>query len=251
MTALDWLTARPVAHRGLHDRAQGRIENSLSAVAAAIERGFSVEVDLQGSADDIAMVFHDDTLDRLTDETGPLHARQAEALRRITLAGTGDHIPSLADLLALVDGRIGLVLEVKSRFRPDPALIDNIVATLAGYRGPVAIMSFDPDIVAEFRRRAPTLTRGIVACATSPRDPEWRRLTLMDRFILRHLLHAPRSRPDFVAYDVAALPAIATLVMRGLFKKPILTWTVRTGADRARAGRWADQIIFEGFVPDA
>ena len=127
----------------------------------------------------------------------------------------------------------------------------SVVETLADYDGPVALMSFDPEIVAAIRHQAPNIPRGIVACATSPRDPEWRRLTLMDRFILRHLLHAPRTRPDFVAYDIDALPTLASLALRAFFARPLLTWTVRDERQRDRAARWADQIIFEGFRPDA
>ena len=85
MAELYWLK-RPIAHRGLHDAAKGIVENSASAVSAAMGKGFAIEVDLQCAADDMPIVFHDDTLDRLTSETGPVAARTAEALSEHSLA---------------------------------------------------------------------------------------------------------------------------------------------------------------------
>ncbi|MCW2307263.1 glycerophosphodiester phosphodiesterase family protein [Rhodobium gokarnense] len=252
MTAPAWLTARPVAHRGYHDAHAGRIENSLAAAAAAIGKGFSIEADLQLSADGVPMVFHDDTLDRLTEGRGPVGALTAAELSSIPLMdGGGDTIPTLKAFLDLVGGRVPLVLEMKSDMRRGAAIAGPVADVLAGYDGPVAVMSFDPEIVAAFKTLAPHLPRGITACATSPRDPEWRLLTLMERFALRHLLHAPRTRLDFIAYDIDALPAPAVSLMHRLFGTPVLTWTVRTTDQRRRAARHADQIIFEGFDPDA
>jgi glycerophosphoryl diester phosphodiesterase len=247
-----WLTARPVAHRGLHDAAAGRVENTLPAAAAAAARGYAIEVDLQLSADGEAMVFHDDTLDRLTDATGPLRARTAADLATVAIRGGDARIPTLDALLATVAGRVPLVLELKSDWsrRPAAALVARVVDRLAGYGGPAALMSFDPDIVAEVRRVAPHLTRGIVADRAD--DPaEYPGQSATERFALRHLLHAPRTRPDFVAYDVHALPMPAPTVLRRLFGRPLLTWTVRSLADLAWARGHADQIIFEGFDADA
>ncbi|PLX36834.1 MAG: glycerophosphodiester phosphodiesterase [Hyphomicrobiales bacterium] len=247
---ISWLTRRPVAHRGFHDKAAGRVENTLSAVDAAIERGFSIEVDLQASSDGVPMVFHDFTLDRLTDESGPLPARTAAQLNAIRISGTDDHIPTLAELLDRVAGRVGLVIEIKSDFRTPPVLIPAIAAQLRTYDGPAVVMSFDPRVVEGFRRNAPDLPRGIVAEKTEP-DEEWGDATAFQRFMLRHMLHAPWSRPHFVAYHVKALPAPGPWVMRKVFGKPLLTWTVRTAEDRATAARHADQMIFEGFDPEA
>ena len=67
MAAPDWLTARPIAHRGLHDRAASRPENTLAAARAAVAGGFAIECDVQLSADGEAMVFHDAALGRLTE----------------------------------------------------------------------------------------------------------------------------------------------------------------------------------------
>lgn len=246
-----WLTARPVAHRGLHDAAAGRLENTLPAATAAVARGFSIEVDLQLAADGEAVVFHDDSLDRLAAASGPVKARTAAELAAIPLKGTEARIPRLDELLAAVAGRVPLVLELKTDWSrdPHPPLVARVAAVLASYAGPAALMSFDPEIVAEIRRLVPERPRGIVADAA--RDPaEYPASSATERFVLRHLLHAPRTRPDFVAYDVDALPMPGPAILRRLFGRPLLTWTVRDARRLARGRAFADQVIFEGCDPD-
>ena len=251
MSAPAWLTARPIAHRGLHDASAGRIENSPSAVAAAVERGFAIEVDLQETADQGALVFHDNTLDRLTRETGPVRARALADLVGIAMRDGSDRLWDLDALLALVAGRVPLVIELKSLNARDGqrAFVKAVTERLAAYDGPVALKTFDPEMLANVRALAPAIPRGILAENT--RSDEWRRrFGLMERFILRNMLHWPRTRPDFISYGVHSLPAPAPWVLRNLFGVPVMTWTVRTADDRATAARHADQIVFEGFDPD-
>ena len=243
-----WLTARPVAHRGYHDRAAGRVENTLSAATAAVARGFAVECDVRLAADGEAVVFHDDTLDRLTTGTGPVGAKSLAELKATLLRDTDDRIPSLGELLATVAGAVPLFIELKSDGDGDRRIAPRIAGVLAGYTGRVAVMSFDPETMRAMRSLAPALPRGMVADRFD--NEESRSLSWRRRFALRNLLHAPTVRPDFIAYGVAALPANAPLLLRHL-GLPLLTWTVRTPADREVAHRYADQIIFEGFDPDA
>lgn len=245
-----WLTTRPIAHRGLHGRAAGRIENSLAAARAAVARGYAIECDVLLSADGEVVVFHDDTLDRLTAERGPVAARTMAELRAINLTGSTETIPSLGDLLGVIGGRVGLVIELKSTFgaRPETALAERVAATLAGYAGPVVTKSFDPRLVAAARRAMPGIAHGIVA--ERARDPvDYGGVGAVVRFALSHLLHAPWSRPDFVSYSIADLPALGPSIARSLFGRPVITWTVRTNADVAKAALHADQIVFEGFLP--
>ncbi len=246
MAELYWLK-RPIAHRGLHDAARSIIENSASAVTAAMGRGYAIEVDLQCAADHMPVVFHDATLNRLTGETGPVAARDVEALRAIPLKGSSDHILSLPDLLERVGGYVPLVLEVKSTWARDGKFEANIAQALKPYTGPVAVMSFDPYSVAAFRALAPSLPRGLAAGRFD--QEHWPDLTPMQRFTMRHLLTSAFARPHFIAYDIAALPALAPLIAKVLFGLPLLTWTVRTADDRERALRYADAMIFEGIEP--
>ena len=248
MSGLAWLTARPVAHRGLHDAAAGVIENTRSAVAAAVAAGFGIEVDLQVTADDDAVVHHDEVLGRLTEGSGRLAAMTAAQLQRVRFKTTTDAMMTLADLLDLVAGRATLVIELKSHFDGDLRLVRRAAELLARYDGPVAAMSFDPVQVAALRQMAPRLTRGVVASRRYD-DEEWAGLSTGQKRAMAHLLHWPSTRPQFVAYHVRDLPAPGPSVARALFGVPLLTWTVRSPEDRSRATQHADQMIFEGFRP--
>ena len=241
-----WLTARPVAHRGYHDRDAGRIENTLPAAEAAIARGFAIECDVQLTRDDVAIVFHDDTLDRLTEASGPVASRTLAELKAVALRGTDAHIPTLDELLAMIAGRVPLFVEFKSRFDRNRRLEQVAAPALSAYAGPVAVMSFDPDSVLALKTLAPAIPRGLVADSFT--DDEWRAIPPLRRLALRHLASALRVDPSFIAYGVHDLPADAPLLLRHL-GTPLLTWTVRTEADRATARRYADQIIFERFDP--
>ena len=247
MAGLDWLTARPIAHRGLHDTASGIIENSPSAVEAAIEGGYAVEVDLQSAEGLEPVVFHDFKLDRLAGETGPVAARRMDELRRIAYSGSDDRVMSLDDLLDLAAGRSPLVIEVKTDWSGTGDFARVIVDKLERYAGPIALMSFDPKFVSALRDYAPAVPRGIVA--ESMWAPDNRALGLATSIRHGYILHAYRTLPHFVAYDIRQLPALAPLALRTIFGLPLLTWTVRTPAERRKAKFLASQMIFEDFRP--
>ena len=250
MRALDWLTARPIAHRGLHDAQAGVIENTPSAFAAAIAADCAIETDVQITADGEAMVHHDFALGRLTFGSRQLAAMTAAGLKDVPFKATTDRMITLSELCELVGGRVALFVEVKSRFDGDLRLAARTAQVLASYGGPAAAMSFDPDVVVALREAAPRLARGIVAQRHYD-DPEWDELKVAPgkRRSLAFLLHGCRTRPHFVAYDVDDLPSPGPFVARHLFGRPLLAWTVRTPEQRARAQRFADQMIFEGLRP--
>jgi glycerophosphoryl diester phosphodiesterase len=246
MAGPDWLISRPIAHRGLHNAAAGTVENTASAAAAAIAGNYAIETDVQISADGEAMVFHDDDLERLTDGHGPVASKTAAELKLIPFKRTADRMMTLAEYCDLIAGRVTLVVEMKSRFDGDLRLADRVIAVLKSYAGPVAVMSFDPAPVAHVRLAGPALTRGIVAERRYD-HPEWRSLTARTKRNLAYMLHATQSCPQFIAYNINDLPAPVPRLAGALFGIPVLTWTVRTDAQRARATRNADQMIFEGF----
>ena len=237
-----------MAHRGLHDRARGIIENMPGAVSAAISGNFAVEVDIQLSADGEAMVHHDDELGRLTDGTGALRSLTAAELKQVAFKDTGERMMTLGDLCDLTASRVPLVIEVKSHFDGDRKLVKRMADVLAAYRGPAAGMSFDPDQVIALRELAPKLPRGIVA-ERHYTGEDWPEASPAQRADMTHLRHFFRSRPHFVSYGVNDLPAVAPWIARHIFGLPLLTWTVRTSEQRERTARYADQMTFEGFVP--
>lgn len=245
-----WLTARPIAHRGLHDRAGGVIENTLAAAEAAAAAGYAIECDVQLSLDGEAMVFHDGDLDRLTGERGPVRARRAADLAGIALSGSGgERIPTLAALLARVAGRVPLVVEVKTRFDGDLRLAERAAAIAADYAGPLAFKSFDPAVTGALARLAPGRPRGIVAESRQD-DASYAPLPAEAKRGLANLLHLAESRPDFLSWRVGDLPCAATHLGRLLGGLPVMTWTVRTPSEREAAAHHADQMVFEGFRPD-
>ena len=248
MSKLDWLTARPIAHRGLHDASSGVIENTAAAFSAAIAAGYGIETDLQISADNEAMVHHDDALGRLTEGSGLLAQMTAAEIKVVRFKASAGRILTLGELCDLVAGRTTLLLEVKSRFDGDMRLARRVIDVLSGYRGPVALMSFDPALVEFARHKASTLPRGIVA-ERHYSDGEWAKLPNSQKRSMSWLLHVPYSRPQFIAYSVKDLPAMPPLLARTMLGLPLLTWTVRSEVDRRLAARWADQILFEGWRP--
>lgn len=250
MSTPSWLVAKPIAHRGLHNKAEGVIENTVSAAEAAIARGFPIELDVQLTADNEAIVFHDFELERLTGETGLVVERKLSDLSRIDITGAkgGDKIPSLKDYLGTIAGRTPLVIEVKSKFNGDMRLTKRVIEILADYNGPFVVKSFDPDIVAHLRENAPTITRGFIG--------ELEYASKSDSFLspeqkhrMANLLHLEETQPHFLSWRVKDLPCASTYLSRLLGNLPVMTWTVRNPEDRARAEKHADQMVFEGFLP--
>jgi glycerophosphoryl diester phosphodiesterase len=156
---------------------------------------------------------------------------------------------TLSDLCTLVAGRVPLVVEVKSHFDGDRRLVKRMAEVLSSYDGPAVGMSFDPDQVVALRELMPSRPRGIVAEREYTAE-DWPEASLAQRQGMTHLRHFFRTRPDFVAYWVNELPSAAPWIARNIFGCSLLTWTVRAPEQRARAARYADQMIFEGFRPD-
>ena len=243
----DQFSRTPIAHRALHDIGTGRPENSRSAIAAAIEAGYGIEIDLQLSADGVAMVFHDYDLDRLTAGTGPVLERSAAQLRATRLSGgRGDRIPPLPQALRALGGRTPIVVEIKRQAETGP-LEQAVADALSVYDGPAAVMSFDPRSIAWFRDHAPEVLRGLVSYAFD--DPEdGAGLGPEARAALADLAMFDEVEADFISYGVRDLPrpAVAALRARGA---PVLCWTVRSAEMAEEALRHADAITFEGFRP--
>ncbi len=232
-----FLKAQPFAHRGLHGR--GVVENSRAAFAAAIAAGHGIELDVQAGGAGEAFVFHDATLDRLTDQTGAFGAMLGRDLDQIKLKGTIETIPRLREILDLVAGRVPILIEVKAPGTLVGVLCLSVRRALEGYRGQIAVMSFNPQVGRWFCEHAPRVVRGLVI---TEQNDSGRFANLRGRATRHAALW--RARPDFLAYDVRDLPSSFAKQQRdrGL---AVVTWTVRSAADEATANAHADEAIYE------
>lgn len=239
----------PIAHRAYHDLAAGRPENSRAAMRAALAAGYAIELDLQLSADGVPMVFHDYDLRRLTGVGGPIRGRSAAELGRLALLGGDEGIPTLREVLALVDGKAPLLIELKDQdgaMGPAVGALEWATAeALRGYAGPVAVMSFNPHAVAAFGEACPDVPRGLTTCAWSPEHWSFIPAAVRDR--LRAIPDYARVGACFVSHQATDLdrPRVAELKAAGA---AVLCWTIRSAEAEVAARRLADNITFEGYA---
>lgn len=241
---------RPIAHRGLHDVQKGRPENSLSAFRAAVEAGYGIELDVQLTADNEAVVFHDYDLSRLTEATGAVRQQSLAQMQALPLRhGAGEAAPSLGAVLDMVNAKVPVLVELKDQdggMGPKVGPLEVAVAkALQRYGGAVAVMSFNPHSMIAMSRRAPRIVRGLVTEAYAPEDWPLPAATC-DRL---------REIPDFEAVGAAFIshqaedldrPRVAQIKAR---RVPVLCWTIRSEEEEARARRVADNVTFEGYLP--
>lgn len=242
---MDWLTARPIAHRGLHDAGSGIIENTRSAFARAIAHDYAIECDLQLAGDGEAVVFHDETLDRLIKAKGRVADQSTAELKALAFKSGADRIQTLDELLDQVRGQVPLVIELKSLWDGNEALARRAVTVAKDYEGPFCFMSFDPHVIETVRRLAPDIIRGIVADSFT--HEEYHILPEAERARLREMAHLGQTQPDFISYYWRELPFPAVTLFREAGHK-VICWTIRSAADAIAAARVSDQITFEGFL---
>ena len=239
----------PLAHRAYHDRSLGRPENSRGAIIAAIAAGYGIEIDLQLSSDGVAMVFHDEALQRLTDRTGLIKHHTAAQIAQIKLRDSDETIPTLAEILTLVAGRSPLLIEIKDQTdtmsETDGRLESATATQLAAYQGPVAVMSFNPHSIALMARQAPQVPRGLTTSAYDPID--WAPLATETCNRLRAIPDYDRTLSSFISHEAADLARsrVADLKAQGA---AILCWTIRSPAAEAEARKIAQNITFEAYA---
>jgi len=242
---------RPLAHRALHDVKDGRPENSRAAISAAIAAGYGIEIDVQLSADNQAMVFHDYHLQRLTGANGPVRMRSHADLKAVNLTGGSEGIPDLHDVLDLVASRVPVLIEIKDQ---DGAMGANVgeleravANALASYNGPVAVMSFNPHSVGVMKDLLPDVPRGLTTSSYAP--DEWNLLPVDVCDRLRDIPDYDRVGACFISHQAPDLarPRVAKLRTAGA---AILCWTIRDKVAEVQARSVAQNITFEGYLPD-
>lgn len=232
---LKWMIERPIAHRGLHDVSKGIYENTLSAARAAVAGGYNIELDIQPSSDMVPMVFHDYELERLTRESGDTRSVAAKTLSNIFIKDTKDKIPTLEEFLGVIDGKVGLVIELKGRKNEDEGFVAAIADLLSTYKGDAAIMSFEHHLLRDARNIAPHLALGLTAEGD-------------DRRYDKHNAIAQECNVDFISYYLKELDCkfVREFMQTG---REAISWTIRSPEDKAYSDNFVDQVTFEGFKP--
>lgn len=234
-----WLVETPIAHRGLHDK--NHPENSLSAFSLAIEQGYAIELDVRIISDGTLVVFHDESLSRLTDNDGYIKFLTKADLDMLKLAGTKEKIPTFEQVLELVDGKVPLLIEVKNTDKVGQ-LEKKLLELLKNYKGEYAIESFNPYVLEYFYKYAPEIPRGQLAGYF-----KGEKLSFFKKFALkRMLLNKKISHPDFISYESSHLPNMYVKKYKSI---PLLAWTVKCQSEYMRVVKYCDNIIFEGFEP--
>ncbi|MCO6185983.1 glycerophosphodiester phosphodiesterase [Rhizobium sp. L1K21] len=235
MSSCPWLTAQPIAHRGYHDMNSKVWENTLSAFSRAIDAGFAIECDLQYAADGVPVVFHDEDLQRLCNIAGRTRDKTSGELALLSVGGTKDRVPTLKQMLQLVNGRVPLVIELKDGGEDDEGFAASVLDTLDGYEGDVALMSFKSDFLREFRELGCERPIGLTAEGGRAEtwEPHFATLDIGFDFISYQAMHLPN-------------PFIDEARKRGI---AVITWTVRDALARQKTKEFADQMTFEGFDP--
>jgi len=231
-----WLIQYNIAHRGLFEAGTVAEENTIAAVAAAKTAGYAAEIDVRTSAEDIIMVYHDDTLERLTTGTGRVSSWGIKQLQALEVGNSGKSMPTLPDVLELIDGEVPLFIELKSPSHNDiQKVCAGVRHCFEGYKGPVAVMSFDPRIIAWFKQYMPKYPRGMIIGREVL-------LNWKNRLLVPYWLN--KTKPDFLACDINLLPN--SFCARWRTKgNPLLTWTVRNKKLEEIGRAHADALIFE------
>jgi glycerophosphoryl diester phosphodiesterase len=232
---LSWLTAQPVAHRGYHDMNKAVWENTLSAFSRAIDAGFAIECDVHPATDSVPVVFHDHDLERVTGIKGDVRERTSAELGMLSVGQTKDRIPKLTDLLSLCGGRVPLVIELKGRKDEDDGFAEAVLEALEGYKGHVALMSFNRHLLKALKAAGCPWPLGLTAEGLEDDD-----FSRHDRTM--------QVGVDFISYNYEHLPNSFVVAQRKL-GVPVITWTVRDENARAITYKYADQMTFEGFDP--
>jgi len=235
MTNAAWIKELPVAHRGYHDLNNAIWENTLSAFSRAAEAGFAIECDLHYASDGVPVIFHDEDLERLCKLKGDVRERTSKELGLIAVGGTEDKVPTLKQLLDLVQGKVPLVLELKGREADDEGFAESVLEVLEGYEGKVALMSFDHWLLRDLKALNAPYPVGLTAGGNKPEEFE-----VHEKAMALGL--------DFISYFFADLPNpfISGQRAKGI---PVITWTVRDEKARKHTFENADQMTFEGFDP--
>ena len=233
------------AHRGLHD--ESKAENSMSAFRAAKEHGYGIELDVRLSKDGELVVFHDDTLIRVTGNEGKVKDFTSEELAKMKLSGTDEGRPTFREVLELIDGSVPLLIELKE-LTSESGLAEKFVEVISDYKGEYIVESFNPMTLRRLRRLRPDMLRGILSTTYTKEDKYKGKILyyLGEKLLLNFFM-----RPNFISYIHTGYTTRNLGFIRRVFGTPLLTWTVKSQAEENAAYEHGfDTVIFEGYIPE-
>lgn len=239
---ISWIKEIPIAHRGLHTK--DIPENSLSAFENAVKNNYAIELDVQFTKDKEVVVFHDANLKRMTNDSRNIEYVNYDELKNLRLGNTNERIPTLEEVLELVDNKVAILIEIKD-CNDYIELSEKTYKILKGYKGNYAIQSFNPFILDWYKNNASEVIRGQLSGSFTEGSES---LNVFEKFVLKNLLLNFKSKPNYIVYELEALPK---LKLENLRKKgvPTIIWTVKNKEEMEKACKYSDNIIFENFLP--
>lgn len=234
-----WLVETPIAHRGLHN--DEFPENSIGAFKNAINSGYAIELDVQVISDGTVVVFHDESLSRMTGNDGYVKFLTKQDLAMLKLNGSKESIPTLSEALEAIAGEMPVIIEIKNNAKVG-GLEQKVIDILAGYKGEVAVASFNPLSLAYFKQHAPNILRGQLAGYLKNM-----KMSFVTRWGMKRMVLAKKTAgADFIMYEAKTLP---NRFVKKFKKLPLLAWTVKSQEEYLRVVKYCDNVIFEGFDP--
>lgn len=239
---MDWIREIPIAHRGLYNEKYP--ENSIGAFKNAVKHKYSIELDIQFTKDKKIVVFHDSNLYRMTKDERNIYDVDYEELKELRLLNSDENIPTIEDVLEVVDGKVGILIEIKNS-KDIFDLCEGLYSIVKRYNGKYSIQSFNPFVLVWYKNNANNVLRGQIAGLTRY---SYRNLSWCKKFALKNMILNFKTKPDYIAYSIRGIdkPRIAYLRNKGI---PIISWTIKNKEDMIYACKYSDNIIFEGFYP--
>jgi glycerophosphoryl diester phosphodiesterase len=239
----NFLFSKPIAHRGFHG--SDAPENSMLAFERAMDHGYAIELDVHLTKDGVPVVFHDETLTRLTDANGKVSDYILKSLKSLRLQGTDQDIPTLQEVLNRVGGRTPLVIELKV-IHHDGEMEQKVYDLLKDYDGDYAIQSFNPYTCRWFREHAPEVFLGLLVTS----DFSDTKLNFVKQKFLQYMLYLPYIRPDYIGLDYDSFNLGQYMIIKGLTFGKIIFWTIKNQETYKECLDLCDNVIFEGFHPE-
>ena len=239
---ISWIKETPIAHRGLHTK--DIPENSLSAFENALKNNYAIELDVQFTKDKEVVVFHDENLKRMTNDTRNIEDVNYDELKNLRLGNTNEIIPTLEEVLELVDSKVAILIEIKD-CKDYIELSEKTYEILKGYEGNYAIQSFNPFILEWYKNNASEVVRGQLSGTFTEGSES---LNSFEKFVLKNMLLNFKSNPNYIGYELEGIPKskLESLRKKGV---PIIVWTVKNKEDMEKAYKYSDNITFENFLP--